>query len=179
MSISFPTPLAALLVLSSGAFGCVVPQACPQAVSVATPPPMPSAAERHVYRFDFVLTATDASGAPSTTAFTLNLQEADRGEVVIGKNVALSAPPVAGSPSVASPRQDVGIKVAASFRMAGDDVLLDVITEMSAFDPATLSIRKLVARGNSLASAGKSTLVATIDEEHRKVQLTVTPTKLR
>lgn len=183
LSLSFPFPypitLAAFLVLSSAACGCVVPQACPQAVSVATPAPSPSPAERHVYRFDFVLTATDVSGAPATTAFTLNLQEADRGEVVIGKNVALSAPPAAGSSSVASARQDVGIKVAASFRMTGDDLVLDVITEMSAFDPSTLSIRKLVAKGNSLASAGKSALVATIEEDHRKYQLTVTPTKLR
>jgi hypothetical protein len=183
-SLSFPTTLAALLLVSSAAFGCVVPQACPPAATAAAAAPSPAApspspAERHVYRFDFVLTGTDAGGAPSTTAFTLNLQEAERGEVVIGKNVALSAPPAPGSPSVASPRQDVGIKVAASFRMAGDDVVLDVITEMSAFDPSTLSIRKLVARGNSLASAGKSALVATIDEEHRKVQLNVTPTKLR
>jgi hypothetical protein len=183
ISISKTSTLAALLALSSAGFGCVPLQACPQAAPAAPAPsaaaPLPSAAERHVYRFDFVLTATDASGAPTTTAFTLNLEEADRGEVVIGKNVALSAPPAAGSPSVASARQDVGIKVAASFRMAGDDLLLDVITEMSAFDPSTLSIRKLVARGNSLASAGKSALVATIEEEHRKYQLTVTPTKLR
>lgn len=81
-------------------------------------------------------------------------------------------------PSIASARQDVGIKVAASFRMAGDDVDLEVSAEMSAFDPPT-TIRKLVAKGNSLASAGKSALVTTIEDDHRKYQLTVTPTKLR
>jgi len=178
MSTSIVSTFTALLVLSSAALGCVPPQACPQAASAAAPSPLPGAAERHVYRFDFVLTASDASGAPSTTTFTLNLQESERGEVVIGKNVALSAPLPAGSPSIASARQDVGIKVAASFRMAGDDVDLEVSAEMSAFDPPT-TIRKLVAKGNSLASAGKSALVTTIEDDHRKYQLTVTPTKLR
>ena len=72
------------------------------------------------------------------------------------------------------------MKVAASFRMAatGDDVVLDVVTEMSTFDPPT-TVRKMVMKGNAIASAGKPALVTTLEDDHKKFQLTVTPTKLR
>jgi hypothetical protein len=133
--------------------------------------------ERHVYRFDFVLSAGDGATPATSTAFTLNLQEFEKGEMVVGKNVALttaSATP-AGSPSA---RQDVGIKVAALFRMSGDDLLLDVMTEMSAFEPPS-SIRKVVSKGNALAATGKTTLVTTLENDNKKYQLSVTPTKLR
>jgi len=175
---------AALLVLSSLVGGCAPQQACPPAASVATSSSPSKPTDRHVYRFDFVLSATDGSAPPSTTTFTLNLQEFDKGEVVVGKNVSL-APPPPPSPgpsgqSFGSPRQDVGMKVAASFRMTptGDDVLIDVVTEMSTFDPPT-TVRKMVMKGNAIASAGKPALVTTLEDDHKKFQLTVTPTKLR
>jgi hypothetical protein len=176
------TSCAALVVLASLVEGCAPQQACPPVASVATSSSPAKPTDRHVYRFDFVLSATDGSSAPSTTTFTLNLQEADKGEVVLGKNVALSAPPSPGASSspVASARQDVGVKVAASFRMAatGDDVILDVVTEMSTFDPPT-TVRKLVMKGDAIAAAGKPALVTTLEDDHKKFQLTVTPTKLR
>lgn len=49
---------------------------------------------------------------------------------------------------------------------------------MSAFEPPT-SVRKMVAKGNALATSGKSALVTTLEDDHKKYQLTVTPTKLR
>ena len=141
---------------------------------------MQGTGERHVYRFDFVLTSDDRTTPPTSTAFTLVLQEQEKGEVVVGKNVALSTASAPGSgPPMAAPRQDVGVKVAALFRMAGpDDVVLEVGSEMSAFDPPT-SIRKMVAKGNALATSGKAALVTTLEDDHKKYQLTVTPTKLR
>ena len=99
--------------------------------------------------------------------------------MVVGKNVALSAPAAPGAPSVgASPRQDVGTKVKAQFRTTGDDVLLDVTVEMSTFDPPT-TVRKMVAKGSALASVGKPALVTSLDDANKRYQLTVTPTKLR
>lgn len=173
---------AALLILSSFVDGCAPQQACPPVASVATSSSQAKPTDRHVYRFDFVLSATDGSAAPSTTTFTLNLQEFDKGEVVVGKNVSLSPPPPPGPSGQAfgSARQDVGVKVAASFRMAptGDDVVLDVVTEMSTFDPPT-TVRKMVMKGNAIAGAGKAALVTTLEDDHKKFQLTVTPTKLR
>ena len=100
---------------------------------------------------------------------------------MIGKNVSLStAGPPGSGPVMATARQDVGVKVAALFRAApgSDDVVLEVSTEMSAFEPPT-TVRKVVARGNALATSGKSALVTTLDDDHKKYQLTVTPTKLR
>ncbi len=175
---------AALVFVSSAAYGCAPQQACPPpaaATTSATPASrLSGTGERHVYRFDFVLTVTDGTAPPSSTSITLNLQEVEKGEVVVGRNVALSPPPPPGSStSVASARQDVGIKVAALFRAAGaDDVVLEVSTEMSTFEPPT-SIRKMVLRGNALATSGKPTLVTTLEDDHKKYQLTVTPTKLR
>jgi hypothetical protein len=179
------TSCAALLVLSSLVDGCAPREACPPVASVATSSSPAKVTDRHVYRFDFVLSSADGTSPPSSTSFTLNLQEADKGEVVVGKNVALSPPPPpspSGGPGqgFGSARQDVGVKVAASFRMAptGDDVILDVVTEMSTFEPPT-TVRKMVMKGNAIASAGKPALVTTLDDDHKKLELRVTPTKLR
>lgn len=188
---------AALLLLSAAGAGCAPGQACPPATTATQSSPSTAVGatklppvDRHVYRFDFVLTSTDGSSAPpgGGTTFSLVLQEADKGEVVLGKNVALSPSP---SPSPSPPgggaatppwsaRQDVGMKVAASYRMtgAGDDVVLDVVTEMSTFEPPS-SVRKMVMKGNAIAAPGKPALVTTLDDDHKKFQLTVTPTKLR
>ena len=154
------------------------------------PPPSTSSgpafyAERHVYRFDFVVTATDGTNPPTSTSFTLNLQDGDKGEMVVGKNVALSSappPPPGGTAAPGGvphgPRQDVGLKVASGFRALGDDVMLDVVIEMSSFDPPS-TVRKVVAKGNALATSGKPSLVTTLEDDHKRYQLTVTPTKLR
>jgi hypothetical protein len=131
-----------------------------------------------------VLNAEDGT----TTSFTLNLEDGDHGEVVVGKNVALSAATrgvapgsasASGSAPLASPRQDVGLKVKASFAPRGDDVLLRVDTEMSSFDAPSSTIRKTVADDDALLSPGKSALVTSIDEDHKHLQLTVTATRLR
>ena len=133
-----------------------------------------------MYRFDFGLTASDGTGgAPTTSSFTLNLQEGDKGEVHVGKNVLLSAPsPPSGTASPGGPRQDVGLKVAAGFRAVGDEPLLDVSLELSTFDPPS-TIRKVVAKSDALAFAGKPVLVTSLEEDHKRYQLTVTATRVR
>ena len=198
MSTSSIAAFTVSFVLSAAA-GCMPQQQPPPAAasaSLAPPasaspsPPMVAAAaprlsgDRRVYRFDFVLTTTEGNGSPSNTSFTLNLQDGERGEMVVGKNVALYATPSAGPNAAAgpafvgSPRQDVGMKVVAMFRPQGDDVLLDVNVELSTLDqPST--IRKVVARGNALASPGKPAIVTSLDDDHKRYQLSVTPTKLR
>lgn len=147
----------------------------------AATPPQNVGGDRHVHRLDFVLTSSDGTAPATSTAFTLNLQEHDSGEMVVGKNMPLtpsSATSSSGSAPPAVPRQDVGMKVVARYRMWGDDLLLVVDTELSAFE-APSSIRKVVAKGDALASAGKSTVVTTLESDNKKYQLTVTPTKLR
>jgi hypothetical protein len=182
--------LAALVLsLCAVGVGCMPPQQgpppapCPALSSAAAPvvAPVSPRGDRHVYRFDFVLTTSDGSGPPSTTAFTLNLQEHDKGEMHVGRNVALSPPSASatgGGPPVSSARQDVGIKVAAQFQTAGDDALLDVTVEMSSFEPPS-AIRKMVAKGNAVAALGKPAVVTTLEDGGKRYQLSVTPTKLR
>jgi hypothetical protein len=182
--------LAALMLsLCSVGVGCMPaqqgppPAPCPALSSAAAPAtaPVGPRAERHVYRFDFVLTTSDGSGPPSSTAFTLNLQEHDKGEMHVGRNVPLAPPSAAApgsGPPVSSTRQDVGIKVAAQFQAAGDDALLDVTVEMSSFEPPS-AIRKMVAKGNAVASLGKPAVVTTLEDGGKRYQLSVTPTKLR
>jgi hypothetical protein len=169
------------LLFSFAAFGCSPSSRATPPPSTATTAGSPAGTERHVYRFDFVLTSIDGANPASSTSFTLNLEELHKGEMLIGKNVPLVSFPAAGGgsgPSLAAPRQDVGMKIAAGFRTAGDDVVLDVDTEMSAFEPPS-SVRKIVSKGSVLASSGKSALVTTLDNDNKRYQLTVTPTKLR
>jgi hypothetical protein len=146
--------------------------ACPVSVTVAPPKPP----NDHVYRLDFALTNADApSGSPATT-FSINLREHGRGEVTLGKNVLLSAaqPPAGGS------RRDVGLKVGASYMLVGaeQDLLLDVETELTAFEAPT-SVRKMVVRAGALAAPGKVTKVMTVDDDHDHYALTVAATKIR
>jgi hypothetical protein len=160
-------PVAAGALLAVAATGCAA-----RPPSIATSTTHTTSAERPVYRFDFVLTSGDAT-PPATTSFTLNLAEFDKGEVMVGRNVPLTT----AAPGVPMARQDVGLKIAAQFRMRGDDVLLDVSTEMSTSEPP--SIRKTTMRGAALAAPGRSVLVSSLDDDNRRFQLTVTPTKLR
>jgi hypothetical protein len=173
--------ITSFFVLALAAAGCAPQQTCPAVTTAASPHPPPH--DRAVYRFDFGLTTNDGTGAPPTTSsFTLNLQEHDKGEVHVGKNVALSsAPPAAASGTTGGaggPRQDVGLKVAAEFHIVGDEPLLATSLEMSAFDPPS-TIRKVVARGDALAVSGKPVLVTSLEEDHKRYQLTVTATKVR
>lgn len=143
--------------------------------AVATAPPVTARAPvPHVYRLAFVFSASDAAGAERKTAFTMNLEEEQNGEVLVGRNVPL----VVNASGFASPRQDVGLKIAAHYDVRGDDVLLFVSTELSALE-APSEIRKLVTRGQALAEPGKATVVASLDDDHKHYQLAVTPTKLR
>jgi hypothetical protein len=138
-------------------------------VQVAAPVPTSHA----IYRLDFELT-TAATGKPaSTTAFSLNLDEHRGGDAMMGDNV-----PLAGAGAGASTaRQNVGVKVKASFEMVGADLLLDVDTELSSI-AAPPAVHKIETRGVALAAPGKKTVVASIDRDGVHTQLSVTPTKL-
>lgn len=156
-----------LVVVSLASAACAGTREAPPPRHAFTPP-----APRPVYRLDFVLTAHDGAGAPKSTAFTLNLEEGDQGEVLVGHNVPLSV-----SATGMAPRQDVGLRVRAHYFERGDALMLAVDTEMSALD-APSDIRKIVARDDALAPVGKPTLVASLDDEAKHYQLSVTPTRL-
>jgi hypothetical protein len=192
--------IAILILLSLGAQACAQPQAAPPSSSAsasttsASPPPPPPPApapapsaphpspdRAHVYRLDFVLTSKEGPAA-ATTSFSLTLEEGRHGEVLVGKNVPISsaAPPAAGgnAPAPASARQDVGLKVKAQYRATNDDLLFDIVTEMSTYDPPS-TIRKVFVTGSVLAATGKPTLVMNLDDDRKHYELDVTPTKIR
>lgn len=178
-SISPRTWITSFFVLALALGGCAPRETCPAVTTAAAPHAPPT--DRAVYRFDFGLTTNDGTGAPTTSSFTLNLQEYDKGEVHVGKNVALSSasPPAPGpNGGAGGPRQDVGLKVAAQFRVVGGEPLLDTSLEMSAFDPPS-TIRKVVAKSDAVATAGKPVLVTSLEEDHKRYQLTVTATRVR
>ena len=70
------------------------------------------------------------------------------------------------------------MKVKVFYRTVGDDILLEVATEMSAVEAPT-TIRKVFAKSNALGKEGKPTLVVSLEDDHKRYDLNVTPTKLR
>lgn len=177
--------LAIALALSGALSGCAAhPLSTPPPLSSASAPASHADAKRsepgHIYRLDFVVSsnnAPDPNGAPGNGAFTMNLEERHRGEIMTGSNVALT--PNGGA------RIDVGMKVKADYYMVGDDILLESNAELSAAEsgqpgqPST--IHKVSASGEALVTPGRPTLVASADDPqgHSSYRLMVTATKLR
>ncbi len=156
----------------------------PPRVLAASPSPPPSretvgergAPPHHerMYRLDFVVTSADGSAS----AFSLGVAERRRGEIMIGKNVPLSvAAPNGSTPPPSAPRQDVGLKISAEVAPNGDDIVVHVNVESSAFDPPS-AIRKLVASADILATPGKPTSVIKLDDDHKHFEVTVLATPL-
>lgn len=197
-------PLSLLLVT---AVGCQRPQQCPPPTASYSPPMLtsspvppgehpspPNVSPRdleHVYRLDFVLTPKDPKDPTLTpTTFTVNIPSQQSGEVMVGRNVPLQvtpppAPPGGAAPALphGTPRQDVGLKVKAHVKSypGSDDLLLDVDLELSAVETgsAASAIRKVVARGATVATPGKPALIVSLDDDRKHYELTVTSTKIR
>lgn len=125
---------------------------------------------RRLYRLDFVIATTEPGKPASTSAHTMNLEESSHGEIRVGTNVPLST----------QARMNVGLLVRCGFVPVGDDLLLDTDVELTSADDMP-AIRKLTMRGNALVAAGRSSLVASAEDpgSHKRVEVTVTATKLR
>ncbi len=173
------------LVGACSAVGCAPQQVATPRLTAAPPTlgssvlaSLPARGERHVFRFDFVLSETDGHAVPATTSFTLNLEEGAKGEIVSGRNVAIAPTGPRPLPRISSPRQDVGARIGATFRTLGDDALLDVNMALNAVESSS-SIRNFVSNGYALAPLGKPTLVTTLENDGTRYELTVVATKLR
>src|SRR4051794_33379538 len=105
-------------IASLGLIGCASAQ---QARPVAVAPQVHPPEERHVYRVDFVVAANEPGKPAQSSAYTLNLEEHDIGEVRMGTNIAISP----------QARQDVGLKITAHLYSVGDDLLMRDEIEMS------------------------------------------------
>jgi hypothetical protein len=147
------------------------------AVHAANAPPR----SHHVYRLDYSLTVTEVGKAPTTSAYVLNVEEGQGGDVRAGANIPLQL----GSASMASPRQDVGVSIHCQLARAGNDLVLHNSAELSAPDASVdlgpRAIRKISANDDAVVTPGKPTLVASIEEQvsHARYEVMVTATKLR
>ena len=136
---------------------------------------------RHVYRLDYAVTINEPGRAVVTDSYALNVEEDSSAEVHAGANVPLQSGP---SP-MASPRQDVGIRLHCQLSRAGGDLLLHSNTELSTLEPRAdegpHAIHKITATGDVVVTPGTSALVTSIEEpvSHARYEVTVTATKLR
>ncbi|HEY2370826.1 MAG TPA: hypothetical protein VGH87_30745 [Polyangiaceae bacterium] len=138
----------------------------------APPPPVAKAPEdRHVYRVDFVVVANEPGKPAQSSAYTLNLEDYDNGELHLGSNVQLTP----------QSRQDLGLKIKASLRpMTNDDLLLHDAVELSAVEEAQ-TIHKITTSGDALLHGGQQTLVASLEDplSHKRYQVSASATRLR
>ena len=143
-----------------------------------------------MYRLDYTFTSNEAGKPPTSTAYTLNVEENSVGEIRLGNNIPLQtspAPSASSAPSAmrpfASPRQDVGFLLRCNYNVAGEDLLLHSDLEMSTADQQQpiATIHKMTLRGDALVSPGKSAVVSTSEDPstHQHYQLSVSATKLR
>jgi hypothetical protein len=155
-------------IASLGLVGCVSAQ--PLRQTAQAPQQTPKQEDRHVYRVDFVVAATDPGKPVQTSTYTLNLEEYENGQLRLGSNVQLTP----------QSRQDVGLKISASLRPRGDDLLLRDEIEMSGLDdPGT--IHKITTEGDALLRTGQQTLVASLEDplSHKRYQVSASATRLR
>jgi hypothetical protein len=155
-------------IASLGLIGCVSSRP-PLPVSIASHER--TLEERHVYRVEFVVAANDPGKPAQTSAYTLNLEEHDVGEVRMGTNIAISP----------QARQDVGLKIQAHVFSLGDDLLMRDEIEMSGAEDGSTAIHKVTTMGGALLKTGQQTLVASLEDplSHKHYQVSASATRLR
>ncbi len=167
------TALVTSLLLAAPALAAASTPSTPSAPPASSAAPA-AAAPLAIYRLDFELTTTEPGKPPTTIAFSLNVDAHHVAEATLGDNVPLAG---SGGATGAPMRQNVGMKVNASFEPRGAALLLDVTTDLSTMSGPS-SVHRMSTRDVALATVGQKTLVASIDHDHAHTQLSVTPSKL-
>lgn len=145
---------------------------CASVVPIQKPtaPAIAQREERHVYRVDFVVVANEPGKAAQSSAYTLNLEDYDNGEIHLGSNVQINP----------QARQDVGLKIKASVLPRGDDLLLRDAVELSGIEESQ-TIHKITTTGDAYLHAGQQALVASLEDplSHKRYQVSASATRLR
>ena len=145
---------------------------CASVVPVQKPAPPVSRApeERHVYRVDFVVVANEPGKQAQSSAYTLNLEDYDNGEIHLGSNIQINP----------QARQDFGLKIKASVLPRGDDLLLRDAVELSGVEESQ-TIHKITTTGDAYLHAGQQALVASLEDplSHKRYQVSASATRLR
>ena len=136
------------------------------------------------YRLDFSLNELEDGKKTNTRHYSMNLTAGSGDEIRIGTRV----PVTTGSNQWQY--MDVGTKIWANLREGGDDLQLEVRSEISNLDrvagqdsnPALPPIvRQIQLRGSTLLVVGKPIIIGSVDDpnSNRQFQLEVTVTKLK
>jgi hypothetical protein len=150
--------------------------------SSAKPPQLQKAIRP--YRLDFSLNELEDGKKINSRHYSMNLTAGSGDEIRIGTRV-----PVTTS-SNQWQYMDVGTKIWANLKEGGDDLQLEVRSEISNLDkvagqdsnPALPPIvRQIQLRGNTLLVVGRPIVIGSVDDpnSNRQFQLEVTVTKLK
>jgi hypothetical protein len=147
------------------------------------------------YRLEFSLYEIEAGKKINTRHYAMNLTGGSVDEIKIGTRVPVhTGPPQdTGNPLASTQYQymDVGTNIWASLRERGDDLQLEVKSEISNLDMNTGAtrdngwlppvVRQIKISGVTLLVTGKPIVIGSMDDpnSNREFQLEVTATKLR
>jgi hypothetical protein len=136
------------------------------------------------YRLDFTLSELEAGKKINTRHCSMNLTAGSTNEIKIGTRV-----PVATGTSQFQ-YMDVGTNIWANLREVGNDLQLEVRSDVSNLDMSSARdhsnssapiVRQIQINGKTLLVTGKAITVGTIDDpnSNHEFQLEVTATRLR
>jgi hypothetical protein len=137
------------------------------------------------YRLDFTLNELEAGKKINTRHCSMNLTAGSTNEIKIGTRV-----PVSTGAGSQFQYMDVGTNIWANLREVGNDLQLDVRSDVSNLDMSSARdhsnssapiVRQIQINGKTLLVTGKAITVGTIDDpnSNHEFQLEVTSTKLR
>jgi len=149
------------------------------------------------YRLDFSVNELESGKRINTRHYSMNLADGSADELKIGTRVPVHIGPPRTGPSdnpLADTQyqyMDVGTNIWASLRERGDDLQLEVRSDISNLDMSTSHdgdsgwlppiVRQIKISGVTLLVTGKPIIIGSMDDpnSNREFQLEVTATKLR
>lgn len=143
------------------------------------------------YRLEFSLNEIEAGKKINTRHYAMNLTGGSADEIKIGTRVPVRSGGDAGNPLTQYQYLDVGTNIWALLRERGDDLQLEVRSDISNLDTNTGPsrdngwlppiVRQIKISGTTLLVTGKPIAIGSMDDpnSNREFQLEVTATKLR
>lgn len=177
-----------LILMSATALGLMPMHAQEESSKAATPA---KAQPVQPYRLDFSLNELAENKLVNTRHYSMNLIAGNADEIKIGTRVPVATK--SPDPNLISANYqylDVGTQIWANLREHGDELVLDVRSEVSNLDMAGGSdrtpylppvVRQIKISGDTLLVVGKPIVIGSMDDPNskRQFQLEVNVTKLR
>jgi hypothetical protein len=137
------------------------------------------------YRLDFTFNELEDGKKINSRHYSIDVTAGSANETKIGTRV-----PVSIGPQSQYQYMDVGTNIWANLREGGDEVQLEVRSDMSNLDMSSAHdhytgsapiVRQIQINGSTLLVTGKSIVIGAVDDpnSNREFQLEVTATKLR